>query len=257
MTDCSFLDGTCSIGVCDPQIGCVTQPKNDGASCDDGLFCTVLDACQAGQCKGQSNNCAAPGDVCHVGQCDEASHACVAVPDNNGLACDDGNACTTGEKCAAGACTGGVAANGGGACDDGDACTTVDTCSNGVCVGAGAISACVSGDGCCPAGCAAQADGDCSVTRWSDGTMQWPDQACNPFNSFGFCNTNAQDHADAWATAVCQMNGYSSGVWTGNKVGGCAGDISMWCQGAIPCNKTYELQCAPGDQTKIEFTCFP
>ena len=87
--------------------------------------------------------------------------------------------------------------------------------------------------------------------------MAWPDQACNPTNSFGFCNTNAQNHADAWATAVCKNNGYSSGVWTGNKQPGCNGNISMWCQGGIPCNQLYETTCAPGDQTKVEFTCFP
>lgn len=94
-----------------------------------------------------------------------------------------------------------------------------------------------------------------SITRWSDGTMAWPDEACNPTNSFGSCNTNAQNHADAWATWVCQQNGYTSGVWTGNKMAGCAGAISMWCGGSIPCNAIFETTCAPGDQTQIEFTC--
>jgi hypothetical protein len=96
-----------------------------------------------------------------------------------------------------------------------------------------------------------------SITRWSDGTNAWPDEACNPTNSFGSCNTNAQNHADAWATAVCQGNGYSSGVWTGNKMPGCSGPISMWCGGNIPCTPIYETTCFAGDQTQIEFTCIP
>lgn len=95
------------------------------------------------------------------------------------------------------------------------------------------------------------------MTRWSDGTDAWPDQACNPTNSFGGCDTNAQNHADAWATEVCKKNGYSSGVWTGKKMAGCGGAISMWCGGQnIPCTPIYENSCAPGDQTMIEFTCF-
>jgi hypothetical protein len=118
-----------------------------------------------------------------------------------------------------------------------------------------------------PPSCTSDADcggavGSCSagvclsqLTRWSAGTNSWPDEACNPTNSFGSCNTNAQDHADAWATEVCQANGWSSGTWTGNKMPGCAGDISMYCQGAIPCNPRVETTCAPGDQTQVEFTC--
>ena len=45
------------------------------------------------------------------------------------------------------------------------------------------------------------------VTKWSQGTDNWPDQACNPANSFGSCNTNAADHANAWAKFVCNKNG--------------------------------------------------
>jgi hypothetical protein len=31
----------------------------------------------------------------------------------------------------------------------------------------------------------------------------------------------------------------------------------MYCGGQIPCNQIYEFQCSPGDQTKVEITCFP
>ena len=101
-----------------------------------------------------------------------------------------------------------------------------------------------------------------SLTMYSLGTPEWPDEACNPTNSFGFCNTNAQNHADAWADAVCTNNGWTSGIWTGNKMGGCGNgvsggqpSVSMWCNGQIPCNETIENTCAPSDQTVVEFTC--
>jgi len=100
------------------------------------------------------------------------------------------------------------------------------------------------------------------LTMWSLGTAAWPDEACNPTNSFGHCDTNDQAHADAWATAVCVNNGWGSGIWTGNKTGGCGNgvasgqpSVSMWCQGTIPCTETIENTCSTSDQTIIEFTC--
>ena len=95
-----------------------------------------------------------------------------------------------------------------------------------------------------------------SITLWSQGTNLWPDQACNSITSFGMCNTNDQSHADAWATYVCQLNGYDIGVWTGNKEAGCNGSISMHCQDSlIPCEPAWENVCYPNDQTKVEITC--
>eukprot|EP01084_Bolivina_argentea_P316325 548293_1 len=93
------------------------------------------------------------------------------------------------------------------------------------------------------------------ITKWSEGTASWPDQACNPRNSFGYCDTNDQDHANAWAKYVCGLNGYSNGEWTGNKKEGCAGETSVWCQGKIPCNPRYETSCWKSDQTQIEVEC--
>lgn len=102
-----------------------------------------------------------------------------------------------------------------------------------------------------------------TLTLFSQGTQEWPDQACNPTNSFGGCNTNAQDHADAWATWVCQNNNWHHGVWTGNKKAGCGNgvadgepSVSMYCQGDIPCSTQFESTCATGDQTIVELTCY-
>lgn len=169
--DCSFLDGTCSVGTCDPQLGCVAMPLNDGASCDDGLYCTIGDTCTAGVCSGMPNTCAAPGDVCLIGTCDELGDTCVAVPGNNGAACNDQSTCTTGETCSNGVCGGGMPANPGGACDDKNPCTTGDTCANGACV-PGGPPPCQSGDGCCPLGCAVEVDDDCGCLNPGGGALQ-------------------------------------------------------------------------------------
>ena len=158
--DCSFLDGPCSVGSCDPQIGCVSDPQSDGAACDDFLFCTVNDHCAGGICVGVPNPCAPLGDICLIGACSEAAKACSAVPGNSGAVCNDHSTCTVGETCSNGLCNGGDPANPGGACDDGKACTTADTCANGTCSGT-AVVACQSGDGCCPPGCDISVDDDC------------------------------------------------------------------------------------------------
>jgi hypothetical protein len=160
--DCSAFNGVCADGVCDPVLGCMAKPKNDGAACDDGLYCTVMDVCKAGACGGVPNTCAAPGDVCMIGQCNEAQKTCVAVPGNNGVACSDGNPCHVNATCNAGACSGGVPGNNGLACDDGNPCTTGTKCSNGACGGAAmTINQCTNGDLCCPAMCTIANDSDC------------------------------------------------------------------------------------------------
>jgi cysteine-rich repeat protein len=179
--------------------------------------------------------------------------------------CDDGNQVNTDAclvTCKIAKCGDGVVQAGVDECDDGNGSNTdacINTCKNAKC-----------GDGFVRAGTEECDDGNqvnndtcnnacqiATLTKWSEGTNQWPDEACNPTYSFGGCNTNAQDHADAWATAVCQKNGYSLGVWTGNKAPGCNGPISMWCGGAIPYNQIYETTCYASDQTKVEITCYP
>lgn len=133
--DCSAFDGPCTIGVCGGPQGCVAMPANDGAACDDGLFCTATDHCNAGACVGDPLMCPVNPDPCQVYVCDEAANQCVNVPGNNGAPCDDGSVCTSGETCAAGFCKGGAPANDGAACNDGSACTQNDVCAAGTCTG--------------------------------------------------------------------------------------------------------------------------
>lgn len=160
--DCSALNGTCTLGVCDPQLGCVQQPAPDGTACNDGLYCIINEVCVNGQCMGQPNTCAAPGDVCLVGSCNEAQDKCTAVPGPNGIQCNDNNACTSNETCTNGVCGGGAPANQGGACDDKNDCTAADVCANGVCAGTPIVN-CINGDGCCPSGCTLAQDDDCNA----------------------------------------------------------------------------------------------
>jgi hypothetical protein len=80
--DCTRLDDACGVGICDAALGCVREPANVGGPCDDGLFCTDGDVCDAtGACVGTDPyDCGAPSGVCALIACDEGAAACVETP---------------------------------------------------------------------------------------------------------------------------------------------------------------------------------
>lgn len=56
--DCSALDGTCSVGACNPADGtCRATPVMTGTSCDDGNLCSWSDACSMAACTGSIIDC--------------------------------------------------------------------------------------------------------------------------------------------------------------------------------------------------------
>jgi hypothetical protein len=77
----------------------VAQPKTDGTTCDDSLYCTQIDACSAGACIGSGDPCSDNGAFCDgVEYCDEGatSYVCSSTGDPcAGLSCDPaGELCT-------------------------------------------------------------------------------------------------------------------------------------------------------------------
>lgn len=133
------------------------------ATCPAGDSCTrvrlegAVGACTAA-CVAREVTACVSGDGCCPGWCTIAGDAdCPAV-------------CGDGVRSAGEACDRGITAGLPGACaatcDDGDACT-LDAASGtvGACTRAcshTAVTACLTGDGCCPAGCTATADRDCA-----------------------------------------------------------------------------------------------
>ncbi|MCA9556271.1 MAG: hypothetical protein KC933_39970, partial [Myxococcales bacterium] len=114
--DCSTVDPPdCYISVCNegaypgPVGECVVVPVTDGATCDDGLFCTIDDTCQAGICTGGGlNDCGMTPPTCQAITCDEISGTCATEPADEGMACTSDDLCQVGTTCSNGVCGGGT-----------------------------------------------------------------------------------------------------------------------------------------------------
>lgn len=165
--DCSTIaTPPCYVAVCDEQTDlCQVVPAEAGASCDDGMFCTISDACDgAGQCVGGAENtCGIVPEDCELVTCNEQTSSCSTVPGVNGMPCTSPDLCTVDAICQGGICAGQpkdcfftpvpdechvpicdpmdgqckpVPGNDGGPCTDpNDLCTDGKICSSGSCVG--------------------------------------------------------------------------------------------------------------------------
>ena len=165
--DCSQIQApVCQVAQCNEQTGqCEVVADVDGTTCEDGLFCTANDSCQAGLCDpGPANDCGISPAACEIVTCDDQSQSCSTQPSQNGDPCIDPNdLCLENATCMNGLCQGTpkdcfmqpvpddchvsecnpqngqcepVVGNEGGLCADlNDLCTVNKTCLSGVCQG--------------------------------------------------------------------------------------------------------------------------
>ena len=159
--------------LCESATSASSWTANDGASCDDGLFCTTGDVCTGTTCGGSARVCAdsvacngdetcdETADSCAAGTttctggtlCDQSSDACVATCSG----CVIGGVCyapmttnptNTCQICTPTASASAWTANTGATCDDGLYCNMGETCSAaGTCTG-GSARACGDGVAC-------------------------------------------------------------------------------------------------------------
>ncbi len=231
---CAYAGDQCNDGVCDDSSdACVAQPKADGTTCNDTLFCTVNDQCTSGTCGGAARDCSGAGDQCNSGVCDDTADACVAQPVADGTSCNDGRFCTVSDQCASGTCRGlgrdcssvadqcndGVCDDSTGACvpqpkvdgttcNDGQPCTVSDQCTSGTC--GGSPKDCSALDDQCNTGNCDPNSGSCVAQALSDGTSCNDGQFCTVGDqcSSGVCGGSARDcsavaNGEACATGVC------------------------------------------------------
>lgn len=104
--DCSYLDSPCSTGQC--YFGeCYSAATNVGTPCDDGLFCTINDACNnGGQCSGETRECGGFDGSCNLVYCDEGTDTCANDPIADYTRCPMFTSVCDGEAyCLSGVCT--------------------------------------------------------------------------------------------------------------------------------------------------------
>ncbi len=99
-------DGQCNES-CDEAADSCTAPDPIGVPCNDGLFCTLVDACNGGGvCEGVGSPCPGPDNDGNCAEsCNEAADNCTAN-DPVSSVCDDGIFCNGADTCnGAGACS--------------------------------------------------------------------------------------------------------------------------------------------------------
>lgn len=235
--DCSKASGPCAVGTCKSSSPtshtCVAVSKPKGTDCEDGLFCTVLDTCDAqGKCgAGGLRTCAEKKDACNFGKCLEETDQCGKTPKPASVQCDDGQHCTVKDHCSGGECVGGGArvcppgavctvgncdeggdkclvanAAAGAACEDGSKCTSKDTCDGkGTCT-SGPVAACSTAVKCMAAFCDA-ATGACQTKPTKAGTACDDGEPCtngDTCDGGGKCTAGGWNFSDA--KCQCQSN---------------------------------------------------
>ncbi len=231
--DCSQIQAPlCQIAQCNEQTGqCEVVADTDGSSCEDGLFCTVDDACVAGTCQpGTTNDCGVTPAACEDVTCDETSQTCTTTAKQSGAPCTDPNdLCQENSTCQNGLCTGTpkdcffqpvpddchvsecnpqngqcepVPGNEGQICVDlNDLCTINKTCAAGLCQGGTALDCTYLTQGCVLGICDTNT-GQCTTQNLNNG---------DPCDDINACTANetCQSGSCSNGTAVvtCEQNG--------------------------------------------------
>jgi hypothetical protein len=212
--DCGQNGDVCSTLSCQStgiqSYLCAKTPKNEGTPCDDGLYCTTDDACNAaGDCQGGTPlDCNEVAGGCLEATCNEATDSCEGVPVQDGTPCNaDDNGCSEGDSCVAGSCEPGKLADcsifadqctdyscasvdkdtytciadpkkEGTECDDGLYCTSNDACDGtGWCKSGGSDPCSDAANACNTANCNELTD-SCDFDPKQDGTPCNDGDAC-------------------------------------------------------------------------------
>lgn len=243
--DCTDLDDACNLGQCDPEQGCKKVPYQDGATCDDHLYCTTADKCLNGECVGTPKNCDTSSGGCRTGStCDETlgGQCTTGTLQPFGTVCDDGKFCTTSDHCDSfGSCTG----------------TPVDCSSSGGCLSCSEVS-----HGCtepAPVGTYCSDSNNCTTSDQCDSTGKCVGKPldCSSYNSPDGCRSGICDPT----FGSCTYNYAPSGTACGApcKIGGlCDGSgycsYQTYASSGIPCDD--KNPCTTGDQCDGLGSCY-
>jgi len=235
---------------CDDDNPCTTDSCTDGKciyspikSCTSGDGCCPFgcsynndkDCPEADQCS--TNTDCNDNNPCTFDSCAGSPKVCIhstiiSCSDNDdccpsGCSYVDDNDCMPVDKCKLDS-----------DCDDNNACT-VDTCSGipKVCRHS-TLTACISGDGCCPSGCNPADDADC--------------RECETDGNCDDGNPCTNDTCVSW---VCEHTVSSEGLSCGEGKVCCGGECRRACSSAQDCADWFEDNNESFDSNCTEFSC--
>jgi len=195
---------------------CVTA----GDSCNDGLYCTVGDTCDAAlACVGTARDCR-DGDPCTRDPCNESADRCDHPPSPAGTGCSDGEFCTEPDTCdGSGGCVAGPPRD----CDDGLDCTN-DSCDE---------SANLCDNDLMPGRCVVR--GDCYDEGDPDPRASDPCEQCIP-------STRTNQFSQAPSGATCGAASCADGTFTNastcDSAGACVAATPEACMSGACANAT-------------------
>lgn len=156
--------------ICDPARSALDWSNNDGAECDDGLFCTTPDSCSAGVCSGTPLECDNGVDCDGVSTCDEEADLCTP-PENlcgaNGFCSPEAGGCVN-------TCAGCIIADNciaAGAAQPGNPCFTCDPARSTTSYVPATGSACGSAATACSGQDTCDGSGNCVPNHSASGTI--------------------------------------------------------------------------------------
>ncbi len=232
--DCSATCGNSVVEpgeTCDPSTSCLT-------SCGDGNACTI------DQLTGSAANCnaacthevivsCADGDGCCPGGCEAVTDDDCSPSCGNGVV-ESGESCDPPSGCPAD-------------CNDGNACTIDQLTGSAANCSAACthypISACSDGDGCCPVGCDAATDDDCSPTCGNE--VVEPGETCDPRST---CLTACSDGNACTIDTLTGSGANCNAACTHDAIVSCAHGDSCCPAG---CDAIVDDDCSPtcGNET--------
>jgi hypothetical protein len=156
--------------VCDPARSALDWSNNDGAECDDGLFCTTLDVCGGGVCGGTPLECDNGVECDGVSTCDEEADLCTP-PENlcgaNGFCSAEAGGCVN-------TCAGCIIADNciaAGALQPGNPCFTCDPARSATSYVPATGRACGSAATACSGQDTCDGSGNCAANHSASGTF--------------------------------------------------------------------------------------
>ncbi len=277
--DCSTIEtDPCHEAVCNEVTKqCAIENVPDGLNCDDGLFCTIDDQCQAGECNGGgSNDCDVEPPPCNEVLCVESTQSCSVQLAQDGAACTATDLCVVNTSCVSGLCVGtakdcffapipnechvatcnpntGVCepapGNPGVSCEDpNDLCVTGKTCdSGGNCLGGQAVDCSNLTVGCVDGVCDPQTGQCAAVPVAFGGHCAEGDSACTQgeCDNMGQCiskpafeNQSCNDFDGCTEFEECTMGNCTGG----QSVTACV-DNDGCCPGGCTANNDQDCAC--------------